>query len=108
MGYNAASNLVFGVALTEEQESSLPEEASEDYYPARRGPKVGLLYSGDARVEMHSPVLGIVIAGGYDWEPEEVQVRSPTEEELILFHLIGEELNIDVSQPKWYLVSTYG
>jgi hypothetical protein len=104
MGYSAYSYLIHGWALTEEQEVLFQDENGDLDIVLKKG-EVGLIQSGDGRDEMHSPVLGIILGTGSEWEPTSIESSAPTLEELARLLKMANRYELALGTPKLYLVT---
>jgi hypothetical protein len=103
MGYNAKAELVLGFRPTKEEVLKL-EEHEALWSPT--SPDVGLYHSGDGRSELYDPVFGILIAGGYDWEPKKISPPKIKENYRDFIKAACKEYDVKYQQAHFYLVAS--
>lgn len=102
MGYNANARLVYGFKALKEDAAKLDQEGLCNFELG----DVGLYYSGDGRVEMYSPVLGVLLGNGYDWEPKQIPEPKVEDYYEVLIKDICKEFNIKYQPCHFYLVAS--
>jgi hypothetical protein len=102
MGYSLQTNIVYGVALTEEEQDRLNTELddgeNEELWE-------DLHHSGDFRSTLHDPILGLQLASS-SWGPSEIKLNAleADEDDIQYVKDLMRKYKIKYRKPKYYLV----